>query len=469
MEITFDCPECGQLLMVEDQDRGCEFTCPACSGTVLVPDDSGADAETAPALPQPDVTEHIPPSEANGSAGDPPVVCPVCWMESDRGDMMHIAVHDSLRGDSVLGEDAQQRFSATRFNNLGQALDALGLACSDIACPHCRRKLPAGFLDVPQHIISLVGDARAGKSYYLSVLAKMLPMSLFKHFNVTFQDADPTGNAALNDMKKTLFSAQSPAQAKLVKTQLEGAMYERLPRQGRIVALPKPFVYTLGGNASAHNHCSVTFYDNAGEHFQPGINLVESPGAQHVAAAAGILYLFDPFNNPELRRRILDRPDPQFETLVNDQQDVILAEMRSRIQSLRHLRLGQRVETPLALLVGKCDVWMHLLGENPFQNPLRDGWLDADAIADNSHRVRELMVGTCPSVVANAEALSSRVTFFPVSAFGHAPVKVGPGDYVPDPSRLRPILAEVPVLWILSGVCPGLIPLRSMAPAVPGN
>ena len=46
-------------------------------------------------------------------------------------------------------------------------------------------------------------------------------------------------------MRKALFGAQVPAQAKLAKTVFEGAMYERLPRQGRMVALPRPFVYTL--------------------------------------------------------------------------------------------------------------------------------------------------------------------------------------------------------------------------------
>ena len=32
------------------------------------------------------------------------------------------------------------------------------------------------------------------------------------------------------------------------------------------------------------------------------VNIVEQPGAQHVASAAGILFLFDPFNSPEFRR-----------------------------------------------------------------------------------------------------------------------------------------------------------------------
>jgi hypothetical protein len=45
-----------------------------------------------------------------------------------------------------------------------------------------------------------------------------------------------------------------------------------------------------------------------------------------------------------------------------------------------------------------------------------------------------------------------------VSAFGYPPVKIGSGDYVPDPKRLAPILVEVPVLWLLSCVMAELVP-----------
>ena len=370
---------------------------------------------------------------------------------------MHVAVHDSLRGDPVLGEDAPQRFQATRFNDAGQALDAMGLPCLDVACPHCRRKFPPGFLDVPYHIISLVGDQSAGKSYYLSVMAKVFPASLYRHFGVTCQDADPTGNAPLNDMKSVLFSAQSPEQARLAKTQLEGAMYERLPRHGRMVALPKPFVYSLRGNHGGDSACSLIFYDNAGEHFQPGRDVTEQPGALHVASAAGILFLFDPFNSPEFRKCIGRTDDPQMEKPAIDQQDVILSEMRSRIQKIRNLRSGEKIPTPLAVLVGKCDAWLHLLEGGPLVHPLANGALSSDAIHINSRRIREFLVSACPTVVANAEALSERVVFFAVSAFGHTPVKVAGNAYVPDPARLAPVQVEVPPLWLLSQISPGLL------------
>lgn len=380
---------------------------------------------------------------------------------------MHIAVHDSLRGDPVLGEDAQQRFLATRFNNAGQALDAMGSPSSEVACPHCRRKLPPSFLGMPHHIISLVGDQSAGKSYFLSVLTKTLPTTLYRDFGVVFQDSDPTGNAPVNDMRKALFGAQTPAQAKLAKTVFEGAMYERLPRQGRMVALPRPFVYTLAPEDKTREQCALIFYDNAGEHFQPGINIVEQPGAQHVASAAGIIYLFDPFNSPEFRRAIGETKDPQIENPIVDQQDIILAEMRARIQIIRNLRSGESIHTPVAFVVGKSDVWMQLLNGTTLREPLRDGKLDQTSVEENSNVVRRLMHRLCPPVVANAEALSTNVMFFAASAFGHTPLKIGPGEYVPDPVRLQPVHVEIPLLWILSQICPNLIATSDTADSHP--
>ena len=383
--------------------------------------------------------------------------CPCCLGRFDTGDIMHIAVGNALRGDPILGEDAQQRFLATRFNNSGHALDAMGYPCLEKACPHCRRKLPGCFLDMPHHIISLVGDQSAGKSYFLSVMIKLLAAALPRDFHVVFRDSDPSGNAPLNDLRMSLFSARTPEEAILGKTVFEGAMYDHLPRQGRMVAMPRPFIYKLEPEDKVVEPCALIFYDNAGEHFQPGVNIVEKPGAQHVASAAGIVYLFDPFNSPEFRRSLLHTNDPQMENQVLDRQDTILAEMGARIQAIRNLRSGEPITTPVAFVVGKCDAWLQLLNGKPLRDPSPHGRLNKAAIEENSNQVRALMHELCPAVVANAEALSTNVMYFAASSFGHTPVKIGPRKYAPDPRRFQPVHVEVPLLWILSQISAQLV------------
>ena len=429
----------------------------------ILPDDSISDSDEELVADRVDEISESSPSMArfiDADAGE--FTCPTCWLKFDRGDVMHVAVHDSLFGDPLLGEEQMQRFHASRFNDRGQALDEYGIPCTEIACPHCRRTLPPGFFDEPHKIFSIVGAPQSGKSYYLTVVIKLLQTTLFRKFGVVFRDADPTGNAPINEMKAHLFSAQTSSQAYLTKTQLEGAMYERLPRYDRMVTLPKPFIFSLSGSESDEENCSVVFYDNAGEHFQPGQDSTNSPGAQHIASSDAIFFLFDPTINPDFRRSLADSDDPQFKSQVSDQQDVILAETEVRIKKLLGLGRREKVDIPLSIIIGKCDSWIHKIGKDKLRDPIVDGTLDMGAIEENSSLVRGLMEEYCPYIVANAERISSDICYFAASAFGHTPItfedEKGVSRIGPDPQKINPMYAEIPTLWALSRVRPGLVP-----------
>ncbi len=392
--------------------------------------------------------------------------CPVCWLKFDGGDLMNIAVHASFRGDPVLGEEHMQRFLASRFNDRGQALDAMGVPSPEIACPHCRRKLPQGFTEEPHYIFSIVGAPTSGKSYYLSVLIKVLQNLLFREFGTSFRDASPSENAVLNDMKRHLFGAGSPQDAYLAKTDLEGALYERLPRQGRQVMLPKPFVFRVSDDKRPDQGFSTVFYDNAGEHFEPGRNSADSPGAQHIAVASGVLFLFDPLFNSEFRARLKGVADPQLEKQQPDQQDVILSEVEARIKELLGMASHEKISTPISILVGKSDAWLHLLGEEPLLDVIDksggESSINLEHIKRNSVRIRELLMDICPAIVSNVEAISTEISYFAVSSLGHAPVKFVDSDGVerigPDPVKLKPERVEDPILWMLSRLSPSSFP-----------
>lgn len=404
-------------------------------------------------------TPTVPPVQIDMEYGE--FTCPVCWLKFNRGDTMNIAVHSSLRGDPLLGDEQMQRFHATRFNDRGQAVDAMNIPAPDLACPHCRRKLPPGFLDLPHLIFSIVGAPSSGKSYYLSVLIKMLQTALFRDFGVTFRDADPSANVMLNQMKTQLFSASTPEQAHLIKTQLGEAMYETLPRLGRKVKLPKPFIFKLSNPRDSAQDSSIVFYDNAGEHFEPGEDSADSPGAQHIAAASGIFFLFDPLSNVDFKKRLTNLQDPQVKSLPMDQQDIILAETEVRIKSLLGLEAREKIATPLAFIVGKSDAWIQLLGE-PIECPVQNSKLDLTIVQRNSSRIRQLLMQVCPSVVANAEAISSEVMFFAASPLGSSSIEFTNSRGVkmigPDPQRLNPQHVEIPTLWVLSQVAPAIVP-----------
>jgi hypothetical protein len=438
-----------------------ETFAPTAAPTVVFPG-SGAGKIKTPEL------HSEPEPEINTDTGE--FTCPVCWIRFDRGDLFHVASHESLKGDPLLGEEHMLRFSATRFNNAGQALDAMGIPSTETACPHCRRALPPSFIDMRQHIVSIVGAPSSGKSYYLSVLIRTLQNNLFTKFQSAFYDADPKENVRLTEMKNKLFSAATPEEASIAKTDLEGDMYIQVSRMGRRVNMPKPFIFNISPPEDVAEPLAVVFYDNAGEHFEPTRDSVSSPGAQHVASASGVLFLFDPTYSLEFRKRLRAETDPQLQDQRFDQQDTILAEMNARVKKLRGLDFKQRMETPLAVIVGKMDVWGRLLPENAFADPLTDSVLDIDLLRRNSDRVRKMLHEIVPAVVANAETISSNVRYFPVSTFGCSPQEIAPDPktgrrrFSPDPIKLSPQYVDVPMLWLLSQIDSRLVRTQKKAP-----
>lgn len=395
-------------------------------------------------------------------------LCPTCWLRFDAGDVMNIANHPDLMGDPVLGRDAMLRFFATRFNAKGQALDEKGMPCVHYACPHCRRKLPPHFMELPHHIFSIIGAPSAGKSYYLASLVHEMESHVAPQFGLGWKDAAPADNSMLNDVINRLFSADAPEDAYLSKTDLEGALYEEFYRHGRMVKLPKPFVYTLA-KPGRNQPVSMVFYDNAGEHFEPGRNSEDSPGAGHVAVAHGLFFLFDPVTNKAFRRMIVNKDDPQLSTDTRhmDQQNIIMAETYARISDTLNLSPGEQLETPFAVMVGKSDLWEDILAEHVPGAKLLPVWengkLLRNRIDANSDVLRRFLMKFNPALCMTAESISSRVRYFAVSPLGTAPVRFtdpvsGVEKIGPDPQKIAPRHVCEPTLWVLSCLESKLIP-----------
>lgn len=383
-------------------------------------------------------------------ADEGPLQCPACWLRFDAGDVLHIAVHDSLRGDPVLGTTAPKRFLPKRFNDDGLALDEFGLPCPDLACPHCRRRLPAGFLGLSQHMVSLIGDLGAGKSHFLTSLLHALPESLHREFEISFQDADPETNETLNERQRALANAKSPAEAVLKPTSPESAVYDKVSRYGRMAPLPKPFVFRVGSPKQDFDPFSLAFFDNGGDDFQPGGDTSDTPGAQHITHAAALIFLFDPFSNSSFRKLLNDESDPQFARKPLDRQETLLSETLLRLQRGHKLAPGKKVETPLALVVGKHDAWSNAFPVNELKPAIANGKLDTKAIDENSDKLRDLLRETCPKIVAAAETISTHVRYFAASPFGHTPVKAGEEHIAPDPARIQPEGVDTPMIWLLA-------------------
>jgi hypothetical protein len=432
-----------------------------------IPTDSVAASSVLSAMEE---TESISSEGGHVDEHSGAYLCPVCWLRFDAGDIMSIASHPDLMGDSVLGRDVMQRFYATRFNARGQALDAKGSPCMHMACPHCRHQLPPRFLESSVKIFSIIGAPSSGKSYYLASLIHEMAYKMASEFDLAWRDADPTGNSQLNDVSNRLFSATSPQQAYLSKTDLEGALYEEFYRHGRMVKLPKPFVYNISQPRTKRQPLSLVFYDNAGEHFEPGRNNDDSPGAMHVAVASGLFFLFDPTTCTAFRKLIGEVDDPQIKDnggMQMDQQAVIMAETESRIASILNTGTGESLSTPFAVMIGKCDLWESYLltpegGGRPLLPVVVNGKVLLANVDANSKRLREILMKLQPSICTTAEIISDNVRYFAVSQLGASPVTFDDPTYGvkrigPDPAQIAPRYMCDPTVWVLSQIAPEYI------------
>ncbi|MBU6178150.1 MAG: hypothetical protein KGR69_00735 [Verrucomicrobia bacterium] len=408
--------------------------------------------------------------EINTVSGE--FTCPHCWQHFDRGDVMWVAKHPSLR-DPDLGDEFPLRFFPTSFDAVGRAIDGMGLRCTDMACPNCKSRLPPQFLDLPSHIFSVVGAPSAGKSYFLTSMVNQLEEILPSRFGLSFQDGDASGNALLSNMRARLFSdSRNPAEIALDKTVPGGEMFRTWERDGRSVKLPKPFTYLVAPfreEDEAVQPLHLIFYDNAGEQFEPaerseGSESSDEDATRHLASSDAIFFLYDPATNVKFRRKIAGKNDPQISDdkfLKLNRQDNIIAEMRIRIKSELFLDAREKLGSPLAMLVGKCDLWADLLG-SPLVNPVTERGLSLEAVARNSDLIRGFLLETSPAIVGNAEAISTEVVYFPVSPIGHSPqpfiVPGGQAERIgPVPGRVAPRFVEVPVIWTLARLYPDLI------------
>lgn len=397
------------------------------------------------------------------------IICPHCWHRFTVDEFLFIARHQSLVGDPVLGADAAQRFLPSRFTPEGNALDAAGVSCPDMACPRCHLRIPQAASEMPPLFLSIVGATASGKSYLLTSMTWVLRNVLPQDFAISFTDTDAVNNQILNDFEETIFlHPDADELVALSKTELQGELYNQVLLDNMLINLPKPFMFTV---MPAEHHPryeevrstmsrTLVLYDNAGEHFEPGMDSVDNPTTQHLLHSDTIFFLFDPTKDVRLRKRLADVDDPQLEAGARVQrQEIILTEMINRIKKYSGLKASRKSAKTLLFLVSKFDVWRHLLPgggadipDEPWQWDIEQNTsvLDIDLIKNLSFQVRQLLEETCPEVVSTAESFAGDVLYLPNSALGHSPeLSDETGMIGIRPADVHPWWVEVPMLYFL--------------------
>ncbi len=406
------------------------------------------------------------------------VTCPNCWCKFPPEQLLFISRHSSLVGDDVVGPSAYRRFLPTRFTVSGNALDARGVECQQLACPHCHLEIARPLIEIQPLFISIVGAPASGKSYFLASMTWMMRNHGPK-VGLGYADGNPMANHELQSYEETLFLAANPDQpVEIRKTEMQGAeLYQTIMLDGESQSYPQPFVFTAlptrdnpRYNDPQYPYRSIVLYDNAGEHYLPGADNTITPVTNHLAKCSVIQFLFDPTQDPRFRARC-NSNDPQLqhgirpgssESLVR--QEVILNEVAARVRKNRGLSHTERHNRPLVVILAKADVWIDMIDESIDAEPFIDddpALLDVRRIESMSDKCRKLMKDLCPEIVAAAEGFCSSVIYVPVSALGTSPEKIENEDgwyYGIRPANIKPRWATASMLWSLAHEVPDMIP-----------
>lgn len=409
------------------------------------------------------------------------VTCPHCWESYAPEESMWLAAHPNLMGDPRLGTDDPKRFLPTRFTPEGNAIDPLGMACQDLACPKCHLVNPRVLLELPPLFVSIAGTPSCGKSYYLAAMTWKLRQTLPRDFELSYADADPASNLILNEYEEQQFlSARQDEVVKLAKTDAVGGIYDRVLYGGRSVAYPRPFLFAIrptarhpGAGPAKRVSRLLCLYDNAGESFLPGRDTLGDPVTRHLGQSKAVLFCFDPTQDPRFRDACSGKSrDFQIaEAPVTARQETVLHEITNRVRQLTGMRQTDRRKEPLIIVVTKCDAWWSLMNNPNVPAPWRrdgDGpcSLDLTTIHLVSKAVRELLGKITPELVAAAEGFSEQTWFVPVSATGCSPEPVeknGRTVWGVRPRNIRPMWCEVPMLLALATAAPDAIQVLKKA------
>jgi hypothetical protein len=418
------------------------------------------------------------------------VICPNCWTRFSPGEVLWISRHEDLLGDQrVVGDHEHQRFLPTRFNLDGEALDARGFACTDLACPHCHLPIPRDLLSLPTYFVSAFGSHFSGKSFYVSAMSHVLRQVLPYDFKIEFRDTDLENNRRLKGYETAVFDNAKPKisvplRALVEKTQERGVatLYRKVQFGNQSVDYPIPFLFTVqpssqhqaNGKAETMGRV-VCLYDNAGESFQPGHDVVDNPSTRHLGRSNLLFFLFDPTQDSRFLNRLRSVDPTRIpKEPVRREQESILQEAARRVRHFRGLAPTEKHNAPLIVVVTKFDCWSKLLPGRSQKEPWRavrvsgNGSassardvtkLECSSIEDTSAAVRKLLLETCKEIVTAAESFVDDVTYVPVSSVGWSarPLDSEPGQFEIRPEEANPYWVAAPMIHGLWQSIPGLI------------
>jgi hypothetical protein len=362
------------------------------------------------------------------------VICPTCFEE--------FPVNKMLFGSFAGGNTQPARYTALD-RALGHPLNIpvtkRGEKLARKLCPN-KHILPFTAGTQKSLIIGMIGAKFSGKSHYIAALVERLRTQVAGDFQ---GDLTPATTETINRYDTEFHQ-------RLFEDRLELAMTpEKSP----------PLIYDLqlsGALWGEDRPRSVTLalYDTAGENFDNEDTVRQM--VQYLRHAAGIIFLIDPLQSPEVRDRLPSTiPLPDFERMAEPA--VVIHRVLTELEQSRIVAQAGPLSTPVAVVLTKCDVLRDtgLIASNRLwsTDERHIGFFDTRAHDDMTGMMGEYVRHWSPAAYNTVYARFSHHAFFGVSATGCASDK-----QTHRYKFIAPWRVEDPLLWLLAEL--GVIPSR---------
>lgn len=297
-------------------------------------------------------------------------------------------------------------------------------------CPNCHFELSYDAGLIEQRIIAIIGGRATGKTHYIATLGQQLETVVGQNFHFALMKiGEHTQRRWYQDFYLPLYE----------RGELLGATQSA--EVNAAVKAPLIFRLTMDGRA-----LNLSFFDTAGEDMTTLDRM--SVQARYITEADGIIFLLDPLQADDVRRRLpnvnLPTRDP------NAAPDNVVTALRQLFEREKGLKPTVKIKTPVAFALSKADTLLTLdevdSGSKLRTNSTHHGSVNMpDMIAVNTEVENYVQAWLGNNFIEIVRAGFDDYGYFTVSALGAQPTRDGRLSHTVDPLRV-----EDPFLWLLA-------------------
>ncbi|MCL1863810.1 MAG: hypothetical protein FWF78_09620 [Defluviitaleaceae bacterium] len=329
--------------------------------------------------------------------------------------------------------------------------DGKKIICEKRLCPNCHNDLPIGYGIRETLLISILGDARVGKSVFLTVLISELENNMDFPSKLTFIGDTQVRESFYENYQKPLLKNHelvSSTKRKKIPPYAFNFWYRHKNEEG----------------VMEENTIDIIFYDIAGEDLRDDAGIRQN--GFNIKDSSGLIFLVDPTNFNKLSDLFRFSDSSLIDAIPEENSN------QQIFNTLYNYFLGlerEKSSIPMALLLSKADLlsfvnldFFHNKPENRIQHLFADeqhaGAVNMRSVKGLNQEVRELLAYLGEErILNNALGCFKTVSCFAVSSLGKKPMVEQISDpdtnetiekgYVDGP--LEPFRVKEAFYWIL--------------------